>query len=385
MTTSYWQATGNQPHREVDVLVVGAGLAGCSAALLLQQAGRRVVITEKHDVAQGASGRNAGFMISGLDSYYHRAVEKYGAQVTREMWGISHESIAFWREIADASAGRVQMAQSGSFLLAESEAEAQELRTAHQALTEAGIHTIFHADDPLKRGYYCAIEQPTDGAVQPVELVHELLRQSGAELVANNELYQLEQTAQGVTVHTRQFIFHAQQVLLCTNAYSALIDPYFEGKVIPTRAQCLVTEPLPAPVMHGCGYSDYGYMYYRMTFDNRFLLGGARHHYREQEHDTSEDRLNPNVQAKLDAYMAKYFPDVSVPVARRWSGIMGFSVDGLPLVGALPDKPDVYFAVGFTGHGLSLGAGTVKRAVRLLLDGTHAGAVDAQRLKSTIS
>ncbi|MCS6836860.1 MAG: FAD-binding oxidoreductase [Anaerolineae bacterium] len=385
MTVSFWQAEGRQAHREADVVIVGAGLAGCSAAWFLRETGLRVVIVDKADVAQGASGRNAGFMISGLDTYYHRAIEKYGAEVTREVWKLSHETLAFWRQIATDSNGRVPIEQSGSFLLAESEQEMQELRLAHQAMSADGIHVIYHDQDPWKRGYYAALEQPTDGAVQPVALVEELLRQSGADFMGNSEVYQIDSRGSEVVVHTRLAIFHAQRALLCTNAYSLLLDPYFEGKVIPTRAQCLVTEPLPAPLFRGCGYSDYGYYYYRMTFDNRLLLGGARHLHRAEEHNTTEDRLNPNVQGKLDDYLRRHFADVAhVPIARRWSGIMGFSLDGLPLVGELPHKPNVYFAVGFTGHGLALAAGVSQRAVDLMLHNKPAGAVDVSRLKQLI-
>jgi len=385
MTVSFWQAEGQQPRRVVDVLIVGAGLAGCSAAWFLREAGLRVLIVDKADLAQGASGRNAGFMISGLDTYYHRAIEKYGSSITREVWALSHETLAFWRQVAVDSGGRVPIEQSGSFLLAESEQEVQELRLAHEAMNAAGIHTIYHADDPWRRGYYAALEQPDDGAVQPVALVEELLRQSGAELLANNEIYAIDARADGVLVHSRLALIEARQVLLCTNAYSPLVDSYFEGKIIPTRAQCLVTEPLPAPLFRGCGYSDYGYYYYRMTFDKRLLLGGARHHHREEEHNTTEDRLNPNVQGKLDDYLRRHFAEAAqVPIARRWSGIMGFSVDGLPLVGELPHKPNVYFAVGFTGHGLALAAGVLRRAVDAMLHGTSAGAVDAARLSQII-
>ena len=76
MSISIWQADGTQSEREVDVLVVGAGLAGTSAAYFAAEAGHEVVITEMRDIAMGASGRNAGFMISGLDTYYHRAIEE---------------------------------------------------------------------------------------------------------------------------------------------------------------------------------------------------------------------------------------------------------------------------------------------------------------------
>lgn len=379
MTISIWQAEDNQPIREVEFLVIGAGLIGCATAYFATQAGKEVVITEMRDVAMGASGRNAGFMITGLDTYYHRAIEQYGHDVTRELWTLSKRTHRFWQDIA--SKGDVRLDRCGSLLLAESESEAGELELAAKALHDDGIDVIFHRDDPLGRGYFAGIEQPWDCAVQPYELAQAILAQSGAELVSNNEMYRIEQTQPDcVTIYTQKVIFKAQHVMLCTNAYSPRLDPYFEGKVIPTRAQCLVTEPSDHKVIDTCGYSDYGYMYYRMTFDGRLLIGGGRKQHKALENDTTEDRVNPQVQGTLDAYLAKHFADVSAPVSRRWSGIMGFTADGIPLVGTLPEKPRVGFAVGFTGHGLAMGAGTAERAVQHLLDGVHAGALDAHRL-----
>ena len=266
-------------------------------------------------------------------------------------------------------------------LLAESQEEAKELELTAAALSADKIDIEYYSKDPLGRGYLSGIEQPLDAGVQPYLLAKSVMVQSGAEVIPNNELYRIEQERDDlVRVHTRQFIFNARYVLLCTNAYSPQIDPYFVGKVIPTRAQCLVTEPLDHVPVPYCGYSDFGYMYYRSTFDGRFLLGGGRQIYTCEENDTFEDRLNPKVHAYLDAYMAKHFPDVTAPVAHRWSGIMGFSLDGLPLVGTLPGKPRVGFAVGFTGHGLAMGAGSAERAVEKLLRGKRAGAVDVARL-----
>jgi len=385
MTISIWQANQNQPVRDVDFLIVGAGLVGCAAAVFAARAGREVIITETRDIALGASGRNAGFMITGPDTYYHHAIERYGHDRTRELWKLSEHTHAFWRSIA-AQDSSVHLEQSGSFLLAESAEEAQDLEQAARALQADGIPVIYHTSDPFNRGYYAAIEQPWDCAVQPYELAQAIFKVSGAELVTNNELYAIEQTAPDcVTVYTHRVIFRARHVLLCANAYSPRIDPYFVGKVIPTRAQCLVTQPLKAPVMRGCGYSDYGYMYYRMTFDNRLLIGGGRKNFKVQENDTTDDRITHEVQGTLDAYLQKHFADVAAlnpTIERRWAGIMGFTVDGLPLVGTLPNRPNVGFAVGFHGHGLAMGAGTAERAVDFLLNGTNPGVVDARRLEN---
>ena len=380
MTVSHWQQA-EQKERDVDFLVVGAGLAGSAAAYFARHVhDRDVVVTDARDVGMGASGRSAGFMISGLDTYYHRAIETYGHAVARELWALSHRSISYWREFIKSSPFDVPLDNGGSMLLAESEEEAKELELAAAALSADNIDIEYYSVDPLERGYYAGIEQPLDAGVQPYLLAKSVMAQSCAELIPNNELYRIEQGREDcVRVYTRQFVFTARYVMLCTNAYSPLVDPYFVGKVIPTRAQCLVTEPLAHVPLPYCGYSDYGYMYYRSTFDGRFLLGGGRKPYKSEENDTTEDRLNPKVQAYLDAYLAKYFPDVKAPVAHRWSGIMGFSVDGLPLVGTLPGKHRVGFAVGFTGHGLAMGAGSVERAVDKLLHGVSAGAVDVAR------
>lgn len=380
MTVSHWQQADQKP-REVDVLVVGAGLAGCTAAYIARQAHNRdVLVTDARDVALGASGRNAGFMISGLDTFYHRAIEEYGHQAAREVWAMSERSFGLWRDFIKSSPFDVPIDNGGSMLLAETPREARELELAARALDADKINIEYYSSDPLGRGYLAGIEQPLDAGVQPYLLVKSIMAQCGAEFVANNELYRLEQCDGYVQAHTRKLLIKAQYVLLCVNAWSPLIDPFFIGKVIPTRAQCLVTEPLDHVPLPYCGYSDYGYMYYRSTFDGRFLLGGGRQHFKDEEGDTSEDRLNPKVQGFLDEYLKRYFPDVKAPVAHRWSGIMGFSCDGLPLVGTLPGCPRIGFAVGFTGHGLAMAGATVERAVDKLLNGVSAGAVDLARL-----
>src|SRR5215207_2281027 len=129
MTVSIWQANDTQPIREVDFLVVGAGLAGCSAAYFAAQAGHQVVITDMRDVALGASSRNAGFMITGLDTYYHQSIERYGHDVSQELWQLSARTHRFWREIAQQDGG-VRMWSCGSMLLAESKEEAKDLELA---------------------------------------------------------------------------------------------------------------------------------------------------------------------------------------------------------------------------------------------------------------
>lgn len=147
MTVSIWQANGSEPVREVDFLVIGAGLVGCTVAYFAAQAGRQVVITDLRDIGLGASSRNAGFMISGLDTYYHHSIERYGLAVTREMWDISKTSHSYWREFARN--GSVKMEKCGSMLLAESAEEARDLEVAARALEADHREIEYISSDPL--------------------------------------------------------------------------------------------------------------------------------------------------------------------------------------------------------------------------------------------
>lgn len=377
MTVSHWQTDPEPPRIETDFLIVGAGLTGCSAAIFAAQAGRQVTITDARGLGLGASSRNAGFLLSGIDAYYHRACERYGEPTVRELWDLSLRTHAHWRAW---TAGRARIVDSGTLLLAQTPEEARDVEQAARALAAAGIEHIYHPRDPLERGYYAAIERRQDAAVQPLELLQAVFAESGAGLLENNEVYHIEAERDGALVHSRRYRIHARQVLLCVNGYAPLLHPYFRDKIVPVRAQCTVTEPLERSLLETCGYADYGYWYFRETFDGRFLLGGGRATHRAQEDDTSEDRTTPAVQAAIDAYRRRHFPEIEEPVARRWAGIMGFSADGLPLVGRLPGLPQVGFALGFNGNGLALAAGVAERAVALLLDGRAPGALDAGRL-----
>src|ERR1044071_7176464 len=136
MTVSIWQADGTQPVREVDFLIVGAGIVGCAAAYFAAQAGREVIITEMRDIALGASSRNAGFMITGLDTYYHHAVERYGRDTVHEVWSLSERTHKFWRGVAKEH--NVPLADCGSLLLAESAEEAKDLEITAREMSAAG-------------------------------------------------------------------------------------------------------------------------------------------------------------------------------------------------------------------------------------------------------
>jgi glycine/D-amino acid oxidase-like deaminating enzyme len=378
MTVSYWQDRSGEQTLTCDTCVVGAGIVGAYTARCLVAAGEDVVLVEARHVAAGATGRNAGMVLTGLAAYYHEAVEQYGAEVAREVWQLTLENRALMFGLA-AEYG-VPHEQNGSLVLALDGPEAAALERTAAALATAGLPGEFGHGDPTGRGFTAAIVQPGDGATHPARLAEALVRARGARLLENSEVFAIRPLGDGLEVRSRLAAIRCRRVALCTNAYAPLLHPFFAGLVAPTRGQVFVTAPVATRVLDRPGYADWGFEYFRQLPDGAFLLGGWRHHFRAEEIGY-EDRVTPGVQAGLASFLARYFPELAgVPITHRWSGVMGFSPDHIPLVGLVPDLPGVGFAVGFTGHGMGWGLKTAERLVALLLHGTPPGILDVRRL-----
>ncbi len=381
MTVSYWQDAGGDSIIECDFCVVGAGVVGLYLARLMQGQGRRVCVLEARHVAAGASGRNAGMVLTGSAHYYHKAVAAYGRELAHELWQLSLRNrtivMGLSRELG------TPWEQHGSLLLALDDTEAEDLLRAYDAMRDDGIEAKFSYKDPTGRGFAAAILQPGDGGIHPVKFAQALAAQSGATVVEQSPVFAIKpMEGGGVELRSRQVTVRCEEAALCTNAYAPLLHPYFAGKVRPTRGQALCTEPLGVKLLDKMCYCDYGYEYFRQLPDSRILLGGWRHHFREAE-TGYEDRTTAEVQEGLESFLVRYFPEArGARITHRWSGTMGFSRDGIPLVGALPGMPQVYFAVGFTGHGLGFGLATAERLAAHILWGHSLGWLDAGRENS---
>lgn len=379
MTVSYWQDASAEQTIECDVCVVGAGLVGLYLARLVAGQGLRVCVLEARHVAAGASGRNAGMVLTGTAYYYHDALRVYGRELARKIWELTHHNRDIARGLSEEFG--TPWEPVGSLLLALDDTEAEDLERAADAMYEDGIQAKYSHKDPTKRGFIASIVQAEDAGIHPVKFTQALGASSGAYILEQSEVFAIEpMVGGGVEVRSRRALVRCGKVALCTNAYSPLLHPYFEGKVMPTRGQILCTEPLGKTLLTQMCYADYGYEYFRQLPDGRLMLGGWRHHFRDVEVGY-EDRTTPGVQGGLEKFMSQYFPEAKgARITHRWSGTMGFSADGIPLVGSLPDMPDVYFAVGFTGHGLGFGLATAERLATNMLFGHELEWLDARRL-----
>lgn len=334
--------------REVDVLVIGGGLAGLSVSRALKQHGRTPFVVDAFGVGSGASARNGGFVLVTHICDYPAMRRRLGVADTRVLLAAAkanHEAVQrlFGLSPHYQSAGSLMLAVDGD------EAEAAILEEARALLREDDVHAEFvHVPEALA-GFSQALRIPSDGEVHP-GLLTGLLAEGVEGAIAN--IASIDFEAHTATTTAGQTLGY-RDVVIATNAWSAKLVPELQGVITANRGQMLATEPLPRAFASVC-YAGWGYEYFRQrASDGRVLLGGRRALFRAVE-ATDESEPTAEVQSSLDDYLHRHMPFTQGrEITHRWAGIMGFSPDDLPLVGALPGQ-GAFILAGFSGHGLGL-------------------------------
>jgi gamma-glutamylputrescine oxidase len=355
-----------------EVVVVGAGLVGAALAANLADEGLDVAVLEARNVASGATGRTAG-LVSALPIPYAQAVEQYGRDTARELWQLTLDNRA--RLIETCAQLGIEVERSGSVTLAVNSAEMDLLQTSAYMLHADGFEVSFESGDPPNRGFVAALRYPDDVAVDTVALTEALLQSRRIPTHTGAEVYRLEQEGDNVRVLTHQRTVKAGTVVLAVNAYASLLDNYFADKIAPIRGHILCTRPLDERLVSTPGRA--GHVTFRQTPDRRLLFTAWRPEYAAPAAGPDD----AGAEVDLMRFVGRHFPEVANQFTHRWSSVIGASRDGLPLLGALPHLPQVFFAVGLAGYGLGLAFASADLLSDLIVRGAALPWLSAQRLE----
>lgn len=374
MTVPYWQRSSKPQLIDADVAVIGGGVCGLSAALHLMRRGLSVVVLERHAPGAGASSRNAGFLMRGMAESYKVARDTLGEETARSIWRWSEENL---RGLRSEGAGELpSYRHTPSCILALEQDEADELASSVSMLQEDGFGVLLTesgADSAWASGLpMLGLVNPGDATVNPAELVNLLASKLGGAVLSGQEVHAIEH-AEGDRAHcvvrTANATVRSRRVLACTNAYTGSLLPQLEDVVRPNRGQMLALSAEGVRLDYAY-YVNRGHEYIRQTPSGTIVVGGCRGKFASHE-QTLDDRSTTEVQEAIEAF-ARMLLDAPIHVEARWAGTMGFSPDGMPLVGPVGDDGSIWFCGGFTGHGMSLAYRTAAGAVAAMLDGHDA-------------
>jgi gamma-glutamylputrescine oxidase len=387
MTISLWldehsdEDDGRRQTLGADLAIIGGGITGAAAAYYAHQRGlRNIVVIEAGQIASGASGRNGGFVLRGIHTYYDACVKEYGRETASFVYRFGQDNQSLIKQFVADHGVDIGFDPSGSYLLASSLEESDELSRSARLMQEDGFAVEHRGDDPLDRGFYGALYNECDFGINPVNLVRALLSQSGATILDQQPVRRMEvYDGGGVKIIGSNKDILAKQVIVATNAYLPLLEPSFMDKLVPTRGQMFATAPLKKKLVDKICYANYGWEYFRQLPDRRLVVGGCRQFFLDDEVGFA-DLVTRGVQSALEHYMKDHFPELAgVAIDYRWSGLMAFTPDGLPLVGEMANLPGVFFATGCNGHGLGYGLNLAKLIVAVGQGDAVPGVFDANR------
>ena len=330
-----------------DVVVVGLGAAGLTAAAVLAGAGLDVVALDRSGPGAGASGRNGGFLLAGLAPAHHEVAGLLGRERAARLYRLTAEALA--RTAADHPDA---VRTVGSLRVSRSAAEDADCAAQLVAMRADGL-PVEPYDGPEGTGLLF----PGDAAFQPLVRARRLAgtaRAAGARLLTATVH---DAAPDGVTTAAGR-VEARRGVLVAVDGGLEHLLPDLAGRVRSARLQMVATAPaddvrLPRPV-----YARFGLDYWQQLPDGRVALGGGRDVGGEAEwldrpgtHPTSAPTSAP-VQAHLERLLRE---DVgtAAPVEHRWTGVVAFTPDALPVL-AEP-APGLLAVGGYSGTGNLVG------------------------------
>lgn len=367
---SYYEASVQRPEPEppllgdlaTDVLVVGAGYAGLSAAIELARRGYQVVLLEADRVCSGASGRNGGQAIAGYASGQGPFEQQLGKAQARQAWDLSMQSIDLIDERIrefDIACDRVK----GYMYVADSPRKARALEEdcvamqrdygfAHEFVTGADVPRY------IQSPRYCAAAyEPTSGHLHPLKFglgLARAVKSLGVKIFEKSAVTALDR-GDVLRARTAQGSVSARFAVLAGNCtlpeYGPKVAPELTPRIMPVGTYMISTAPLSVDLCRqlipsNAAVCDNNFIldYFRFSADHRMLFGGRVSY---------STRTPPNLKAVMAQRMGAIFPQLkTVPVEHVWGGFVDISMNRAPDFGRLGGN--VYYLQGFSGHGVAL-------------------------------
>ncbi len=349
---------------DADVVIIGGGGAGCSAALHLAQRGADVVLLERGLIGGQATGVN------------HGGVRQQGRHPAELPLAI--KSRAIWGRMRELTGTDAEFDPCGHLKLARSEVEEAELLRWNQMAAQYGLRprmigrNAIRADHPYFGAQVVAgslLEE--DGSANPRLLAPALARTAraaGASLLEHHAVADIAHDGARFVITANGTSFRTPILLNCAGFWGGEIAKRF-GEPVPVEPlhpNMLVTEPLPFFCQHNVGVVG-GDVYLRQIARGNVIFGGGR-----GEGDASVPVTRPRPDA---AFAAMTRAIALIPrlaeamVIRSWTGIDGQMPDVLPVLGPSRTTKGLIHAFGFSGHGFMLGPGVGAVLAELVLDG----------------
>lgn len=357
---------------DVDVCVIGAGLAGLTVAREVALRGWSVAVLEAGRVARAASGRNTGFVLPGFGSHIDDVVERVGLDHAKQLWALSEQGLDYVRRtIADTGMPGVDPVPGWLHISKTDNADA--LATFVERLRWIGADVEAWPKERVRESianprYFNAVHYRNAFHIHPLNYalgLAALAEKAGARIFEDTHAVTIDAAGVRKRIGTPHARVRAGHVVLAGNIDVGALMPRLAATLLPVSTFVLVTEPL-GPVLHelvryrgAISDTNRADNHYRIVGENRLQWSGRMRAW----------QADPRwIKRGLLADIRRNFPALGkVEVAHLWRGTLGRTIHRMPQIGEI--EPGVWLASGFGGHGLNTSAMGGELVARGLVEG----------------
>ncbi|HEX8172082.1 MAG TPA: FAD-dependent oxidoreductase [Thermoanaerobaculia bacterium] len=378
-STSLWEANRRAPAFDplrgelaADVCIVGAGITGLTAALLLRERGRSVVVLERARVGGGETGNTTAHITESLDARYHYIRRKYGqeeAKLVASSLTAAKEKIA---ELVSTHAIDCDFRRVSAYLYTEKRKYVSGLKSEATAAREAGLAAQWITDVPLPFVTRGAVRFDEQAQFHPLAYLDGIARAAVAAGAVIHERSSVREVGNGL-VTTDGGSVRAKQVILATNIPIEGFNT-IHLKAAAYRSYAIAIEARDGDP-DGLFWDTADPYHYTRRHVDVLIVGGEDH--RVGEEDGSEGAF-----ARLEEYARQCYGERAV--RHRWSGQIIEPHGGLPFIGG---DGSVFLATGYAGQGMTFGTAAAMLLADLLtgVDNPAASLFDPMRVRSEVT
>jgi glycine/D-amino acid oxidase-like deaminating enzyme len=357
---------------DIDVCVVGGGLAGLTAAREVARRGWSVALLEAGRIAAGASGRNTGFVLPGFAAEPDDLIGRVGFAHARDLWALSESGLDYVRAaIGDDAMTGVDVGEGWLYVSKLDDGDA--FLRLMGVLGEFGCEIEGWPTERVRavlrsEHYFHAIHFPRAIHIHPLNYALGLARaaeRDGARIFEHTPVAAIDPAGVRKRIVTPAARLRATHVVLCGNVQIGGLMPALAATLLPVTTYVLTTAPLGPRLDAAIGYrgavtdTDLADNHYRIVGGDRLMWSGRM---------TTWARNPRRYLHSLKADLARTFPQLEgVDVAHIWSGTLGNTIHRMPQLGEL--GPGVWLASGFGGHGLNTTAMAGNLIARAIVEG----------------
>jgi glycine/D-amino acid oxidase-like deaminating enzyme len=350
----------SQPPGKVDVLIVGSGYTGLSAAITTARAGRSTLVVDTEDPGFGCSSRNGGQISTSVKPTLEKLSAKFGLEKARAIRTEGANALKWIGNFVTDEGLDCDFRRVGRFHAAHTPQHYETLaRDAEKLRQQEGIDSfaVPRSEQRSQLGtdaYFGGVVFSAHCSVHPGKFHRELLRlalEAGVQVVGHCRVTQIDRAAPGFRASTTKGPIQAQDVIVATNGYTTGLTPWLQRRVIPIGSYIIATEELPEATIDTLFPGDRiasdtckVVYYYRASPDRRRVLFGGRVSAAETTPLAGATRLRQD--------MCRIFPELEgVGLSHAWSGTVAYSFDELAHTGV---HEGIHYAMGYCGSGVSM-------------------------------